>query len=150
MANVNKTIIIGRLGADPEIRTFSGGGKVAALRVCTNNRKKNKNGEWEDDPMWIDVDCFNRGDYSKMADTCENHLQKGSQVYVEGHLVLDKWTDTKTGQERQKHKIMADAIQLIDSKAQGGTSPPKREKIPSVDEPPLFPETPTKAADIPF
>ena len=69
MANLNKVMLIGRLTRDPEVRTFSNGGKVAKFGFAVNNRKKNQQtGQWEDDPVFLDVEAFNRGEFGKLAD----------------------------------------------------------------------------------
>lgn len=121
MANVNKLILIGRLTADPEVRTFSNGGKVAKLRLAVNNRRKNsQSGQWEDYPMYIDCDAFNRGENGKTADLAEQYLAKGRQVYLEGRLELETWDDKTTGQKRSKHKMIVDNIQFLDNRQQDG------------------------------
>src|SRR5712671_2329707 len=93
MANLNKVMLIGRLTRDPEVRVFSNGGKVAHFGFAVNNRKKNQaTGQWEDEPVFLDCDAFNRGDFGKTADLVEQFLRKGHQTFIEGHLVLDQWT----------------------------------------------------------
>ena len=78
MANLNKVILIGRLTRDPESRTFSTGGKVTKFGFAVTNRKKNtQTGQWEDEPMFIDCEAFNRGEFGKLADTIETVLQEG-------------------------------------------------------------------------
>src|SRR5438093_7718871 len=92
MANLNKVMLIGRLTRDPEVRMFANGGKVAKFGFAVNNRKKNsQTGQWEDDPVFLEVDAFNRGETGKTADLVES-LHKGSQIFIEGHLVLEQWT----------------------------------------------------------
>ncbi len=119
MANLNKVMLIGRLTRDPEVRTFSNGGKVAHFGFAVNNRKKNQTtGAWEDEPVYLDVEAFNRGEFGKLADQVEQYLTKGRQVYIEGHLRLDNWTD-KDGQKRSKLKIVAENFQFLDSKPEG-------------------------------
>jgi single-strand DNA-binding protein len=119
MANLNKVMLIGRLTRDPEVRTFSNGGKVAKFGFAVNNRKKNPTtGEWEDEPVFLDVDAFNRGDWGKMADLAEQYLKKGRQVFIEGHLKLDQWE--KDGQKRSKLHIVVDNFQFLDSRQDGG------------------------------
>ena len=94
MANLNKVMLIGRLTRDPEIRTFANGGKVAAIGFAVNNRRKNaQSGQWEDDPVYLDMEAFNRREGQQLADLVENSLRKGHQVFIEGHLKLDQWTD---------------------------------------------------------
>src|SRR5260370_35319196 len=98
MANLNKVMLIGRLTRDPEVRVFSNGGKVAKFGFAVNNRKKNQaTGQWEDDPVFIDVDAFNREAGRKLADPVEQYLHKGNQASIEGSLFLDQWDDTNTG-----------------------------------------------------
>src|SRR5205809_8035176 len=96
MANLNKVMLIGRLTRDAEVRTFSNGGKVAKFGFAVNNRRKNQqSGQWEDEPVFIDVEAFNRGETGKMADLIEQSfgagLGKGRQLFIEGHLRLDQW-----------------------------------------------------------
>ena len=88
MANLNKVMLIGRLTRDPEIRTFSTGGKVAKFGFAVNNRKKDQaTGQWVDDPVYIDVEAFNRGEFGKQADLVEQYLAKGRQILLEEPVV---------------------------------------------------------------
>ncbi len=120
MANLNKVMLIGRLTRDPEVRTFSTGGKVAKFGFAVNNRRKNATtNEWEDEPVFLDVDAFNRGDYNKMADRVEQNLRKGQQIFIEGHLKLDQWT-SQDGQKRQKLSIVMDNFQFLEPRRDGG------------------------------
>jgi single-strand DNA-binding protein len=119
MANLNKVMLIGRLTRDPEVRTFSNGGKVAKIGFAVNNRKKNQQtGQWEDDPVFLDIDAFNRENGRKLADLVEQYLKKGHQAYIEGNLVLDQWTD-KDGQKRSKIKVVLQDLQFLEPKADG-------------------------------
>jgi single-strand DNA-binding protein len=87
MANLNKVMLIGRLTRDPEMRTFSNGGKVAKFGFAVNNRRKNQQtGQWEDEPVFVDVEAFNRGENGKQADLVEQYLTKGRQVFIEGNF----------------------------------------------------------------
>jgi single-strand DNA-binding protein len=122
MANLNKVMLIGRLTRDPEVRTFSNGGKVAKFGFAANNRKKNMStGQWEDEPMFIDVSVFNRGESGRQADLVEQSLRKGHQVFLEGHLVLEQWDDKQTGQKRSKHALVVDNFQFLERREDGGT-----------------------------
>src|SRR5262249_15285719 len=103
MANLNKVMLIGRLTRDPEVRAFPNGGKVAAFGFAVNNRRKNaQTGQWEDEAVFLDVEAFNpRGDQGRrLADLVEQHMRKGHQFFLEGHLRLDQWTDKNDGQKR--------------------------------------------------
>ena len=136
MANLNKVMLIGRLTRDPESRTFANGGKVVKFGFAVNNRKKNAStGQWEDDPVFLDVEAFNRGEYGKMADTVEQYLRKGSQAYIEGHLVLDRWTDQQ-GNKKEKMKVVIDGMQMLDGKRDGGNGggrPPANQQADPAD-----------------
>ncbi len=119
MANFNKIMLIGRLTRDPETRTFANGGMVTKIGFAVTNRRKNgQTGQWEDEPMFIDVDVFNRGETGKLADLVRDRCRKGSQIMIEGRLHLENWDDKTTGQKRSKHKIVAETIQLLDPKPQ--------------------------------
>lgn len=124
--SLNKVVLVGRLTRDPEVRTFTNGGKVAKFGFAVSNRKKNsQTGEWEDDPMFIDVEAFNRGEGGKDADHVEQRLHKGDLVLIEGKLILDRWDDKQTGEKRSKHKIVADQITFLDQRGgegEGGSS----------------------------
>jgi single-strand DNA-binding protein len=125
MANLNKVMLIGRLTRDPEVRTFSNGGKVAKLGFAVNNRKKNtQTGEWEDVPVYLDVEFFNRGDFGKQADQVEQNLRKGRQIFIEGHLRMDTWESQQDGQKRSKLVIVGESFQYLDPKegGMGGSS----------------------------
>jgi single-strand DNA-binding protein len=123
MANLNKVMLIGRLTRDPEMRSFANGGRVAKFGFAVNNRKKNsQTGEWEDDPVFLDCEAFNRGDFGKLADQVERFLHKGSQAFLEGHLQLDRWDDKATGEKRQKLKLVVDVMQMLDPRQQQGDS----------------------------
>ena len=131
MANLNKIMLIGRLTRDPETRTFSNGGKVATFGFAVNNRKKNQQtGEWEDEPCFIDVKAFNRGDPGspgrKLADLCEQYLHKGDQTYVEGHLVMEKWQDKTSNENRSKLVVYLDDVQFLQPKADGMARAPRQ------------------------
>ena len=124
MAIFNKVILVGRLTRDVETRAFSNGGMVSKFGFAVTNRKKNaQTGNWEDEPMFIDCEAFNRGEFGKLADTIRDYCRKGSQILIEGKLHLDTWQDKTTGQNRQKHKIIVDAMQLLDPKPQDGSGP---------------------------
>jgi single-strand DNA-binding protein len=119
MANLNKVMLIGRLTRDPETRTFSTGGKVANFGFAVNNRKKNQTtGEWESEPVFVDVKAFNRQNGRQLADIVEQYLRKGNQAYIEGHLVLEQWT-SQDGQKQSKLRIVLDDFQFLEPRTDG-------------------------------
>jgi single-strand DNA-binding protein len=119
MANLNKVMLIGRLTRDPEVRTFANGGKVAKLGFAVNNRKKDaQTGQWVDDPVFLDVEVFNRGEQGRQADLAAESLRKGHQVFIEGHLRLDQWLD-QGGQKRSKLLVVVDNFQFLERREDG-------------------------------
>jgi single-strand DNA-binding protein len=123
MANLNKVMLIGRLTRDPETRAFSNGGKVASFGFAVNNKRKNsQTGQWEDDPVFLDVEAFNRPTGQQQADLVEQSLRKGNQVFIEGHMKLDQWT-AQDGQKRQKIKIVVDNFQFLEPRGEGIGAP---------------------------
>lgn len=121
MANLNKVMLIGRLTRDPEIRTFSNGGKVASIGFAVNNRKKNmQTGQWEDVPVFVDIKAFNRDTGRKMADLVEQYLRKGQQVYIEGRLTLEEWVGKEDGKKKSKLLITMDDMQFLERREDGG------------------------------
>lgn len=109
MASVNKVIIVGNLGRDPEMRTFPSGDQVANVTIATTDRWRDKNtGENKESTEWHRI-VFN----GRLAEIVGQYLRKGSQVYVEGSLRTRKWTDQATGQERYATEIRADSMQML-------------------------------------
>jgi len=120
MANLNKVMLIGRLTRDPETRMFSNGGKVTKFGFAVNNRKKNsQTGQWEDEPVFIDCEAFNRGENGTLADRVEQTLRKGQQIFIEGHLKLDQWDDKTSGQKRSALRVVVDNFQYLERREDG-------------------------------
>jgi single-strand DNA-binding protein len=106
---VNKAILIGNLGADPEVRSTSSGDAVANIRLATAFTWKDKNGEKQERTEWHRVVFF-----GKTAEIAGEYLKKGSLVYIEGHLQTRKWQD-KDGQDRYTTEIIADRLHMLRS-----------------------------------
>ncbi|MFZ7216279.1 single-stranded DNA-binding protein [Avibacterium avium] len=121
MAGVNKVIIVGNLGNDPEIRTMPNGEAVANISVATSESWMDKNtGERREITEWHRI-VF----YRRQAEVAGEYLRKGSKVYVEGRLRTRKWQD-QNGQDRYTTEIQGDVLQMLDSRAersQGGYAP---------------------------
>ena len=118
--SVNHVILIGNQGADPEIRTFQNGGKVANLRIATSENWKDRNtGERKERTEWHSVAIFNE----QLAKVAEQYLRKGSKVYLEGQLETRKWQD-QSGQERYTTEIVLrqfrGELTLLDGRGEGG------------------------------
>lgn len=133
MANFNRVILIGRLTRDPETKTFGSGGMVTNFGFVTNGRKK-QGSEWVDDPMFIDVAVFNRGEFGKLADLVRDRCKKGTPIMIEGKLSLEQWDDKSTGAKRSKHKIVADQIQLLEPRSAGDRQATGRDDGPPDDD----------------
>ncbi|KAF1023460.1 MAG: Single-stranded DNA-binding protein [Paracidovorax wautersii] len=115
MASVNKVIIVGNLGRDPEVRYLPSGDAVANITVATTDRYRDKQtGENKEITEWHRVNFF-----GKLAEIAGQYLRKGSQVYVEGSLRTRKWTD-QSGVEKYSTEIRADTMQMLGSRAGGG------------------------------
>ena len=117
---VNKVILIGNLGRDPEIRTFQNGGKVANLRIATSEQWKDRNtGERRERTEWHSVAVMSEG----LVNVIERYLKKGSKVYVEGQLETRKWQD-QSGQDRYTTEVVLrgfnGTLQMLDSRGGGG------------------------------
>jgi single-strand DNA-binding protein len=156
MASVNKVILIGNLGRDPEVRYLPSGDAVANLSVATTEVWKDKAGEKQEQTEWHRVAFFGR-----QAEICGEYLRKGSSIYVEGRLQTRKWTD-KDGNERYTTEIRGDRMQLLGGRGAGGGSAemrePPAESAPAESAPRKAPATAGKKAtgfddlddDIPF
>lgn len=113
---VNKVILIGNIGGDPDIRYIPNGGAVTSVRVATSDVWKDKQtGQNQERTEWHRVVFFNR-----LAEIAGEYLRKGSKVYVEGSLRTRKWQD-QSGQERYTTEIVADQMQMLDSRGGAGT-----------------------------
>lgn len=113
---VNKVILVGNLGKDPEVRYTSGGQAVANLRLATSRSWTDKqSGQRKEETEWHDVEVW-----GKQAEQCGEYLAKGRQVYVEGRLKTDKWQDKQSGQERSKVKVVADTVRFLGGRGAGG------------------------------
>ena len=111
--SVNKVILVGNLGADPESRTTGGGTVVATIRLATSERKKDEGGQWTDHTEWHRVVAF-----GKVAENVAKYLKKGRQIYVEGRIRTRKWQD-KEGQEKYTTEILADTVQFLGGGREG-------------------------------
>lgn len=134
--SVNKCILIGNLGADPEVRTMGSGGKVVSLRIATSESWKDKgSGDRREKTEWHSVVIFNEG----LAKVAEAYCRKGSKVYIEGQLQTRKWQD-QNGNDRYSTEIVLQnyrgELTLLDSPSgdRGGGSAPQTKGRPSFDD----------------
>jgi len=123
MASVNKVILIGNLGADPETRYLPSGDAVTNIRIATSEKWKDKSGEQQEHTEWHRIAFF-----GKLAEIAGEYLKKGSPVYVEGRIRTRKWQD-KEGQDKYSTEIVADRMQMLGGRGggSGGSEPMTRE-----------------------
>lgn len=116
MSSLNKAMIIGRLGADPEVRYTQSNTAVANLSVATTERYKDKNGEQQENTEWHRIVAWGR-----LAEICQEYLKKGSLAYFEGRIETRQWED-KDGQKKYTTEIKAFNMQMLDSRGDSGGS----------------------------
>ena len=112
--SVNKVILLGHVGKDPEIRTTNGGALVANLSIATTDRYKDSRGEWQDRTEWHNLAACARG-----AEILRDYVKKGSKLYVEGKLQTSTWEDRQNGGKKYRTEIVARDIVLLGSQDNG-------------------------------
>ena len=113
--SVNKVILIGNLGKDPEVKYTPQGTAVARLTVATNERFKDKSGEWQDRTEWHNVVLWQR-----LAEIAGEYLKKGGKVYIEGRLQTRSWDDKQTNQKKYMTEVVANDLVLLTGRGEGG------------------------------
>lgn len=136
MASLNKVMLIGRLGKDPEVRFTGSGSAVASFSVATTERTKNKSGEWEDKTEWHNVVIWGR-----LAEIAGEYLRKGSLAYFEGRMSTRKWVE-KNDVTKYTTEVIADKMQMLTPKAGGEAADNDATRD---EKPPINPDD-----DIPF
>ena len=115
--SLNRVQLIGNLGKDPEIKYTPQGTPVAKLTIATNERFKDKGGEWQDRTEWHNVVLWQR-----LAEIAGEYLKKGGKVYVEGRLQTRSWDDKQTGQKKYMTEVVASDLILLGGRGEGGES----------------------------
>lgn len=126
MAYLNKVLLIGRLGADPEIRSTQTGAKVATFRMAVSRWWKNADGERQEATEWINIESWGR-----LAELCENYLNKGRLIYIEGRLQTDQYE--RDGERRYFTKVVTRDIQILEGKSvetEGAAADIDEEEVP--------------------
>jgi single-strand DNA-binding protein len=111
MKSVNKVILIGNLGKDPEVKYTPQGTAVANFSVACNERYKDKNDEWQDRTEWVNVQAW-----ARTAEIVGEYLHKGSQVYIEGRLKTDSWEDKQSGEKKYRTQVVVNDLVLLGGK----------------------------------
>jgi len=114
MASLNKVMLIGNLGKDPEVRYTAGGTAVASFSLATSEKFKGKTGEWEEKTEWHNITLW-----ARLAEIAGEYLSKGKTVYIEGRLQTRKWQD-KDGKDRYTTEIVGEKMQMLSGKGEGG------------------------------
>jgi single-strand DNA-binding protein len=138
MAGVNKVILVGNLGADPEIRYTPSGTAVANFRIATSENRTNKEGQKETRTEWHRIVTFGR-----LAEICGEYLSKGKQVYIEGRIQTRQWDD-RDGNKRYTTEIIANTMQML---GRAGDQP---KEVPESEPPQAEEPTPPELDDVPF
>ena len=126
---INRAMILGRLGQDPEIRATASGTQVANLNIATNSRSKDQSGNWVDQTEWHRVTLF-----GKAAEVAGQYLRKGSQVYVEGRIQTRKWQD-QNGQDRYTTEIVGSEMQMIGGNEGGNGGQQQQQQYQAPQQP---------------
>ena len=114
MKSVNKVILIGNLGKDPEVKYTQGGMPVAKFTLATNERFKDKEGQWQDRTEWHNITAFQR-----LAEIVGEYLKKGGKCFIEGSLRTSSWDDKETGQKKYKTEIIANDLVMLSGRGEG-------------------------------
>lgn len=115
--SVNKVILIGNLGKDPEVRYTPSGVPVAKFSIATNERYKDKGGDWQDRAEWHNIVAWQR-----LAEIVGEYLKKGSKVYIEGRLQTSSWEDKQSGEKKSRTEIVAQELLMLDGRGNGDLS----------------------------
>ena len=113
--SLNKVMLIGNLGKDPEVKFTPGGTAVAKFSLATNERFKDKAGEWQDRTEWHNIVAWQR-----LAEIVGEYVKKGSKIYIEGRLQTSSWEDKQSGEKKYRTEIIASDLLLLGSRGEGG------------------------------
>jgi single-strand DNA-binding protein len=112
--SVNKVILLGNIGKDPEVKFLPSGSAVATFSIATSERFKDKGGEWQDRTEWHNLVAF-----GKVAEIIRDYVKKGAKLYVEGSLRTQSWDDKTSGQKRYKTEIVVNDLSLLSGRGEG-------------------------------
>ncbi len=115
--SVNKVILLGNVGKDPEIRATGSGTAVASFSIATSERFKDKTGNWQDRTEWHNLVA-----YQRLAEIVRDYVKKGTKLYIEGRLQTSSWDDKTTGQKKYRTEIIVNDLSLLSGRGEGGES----------------------------
>lgn len=113
---VNKVILLGNVGKDPEIRATGGGMQVAKFTLATTEKTKDQSGNWNDKTEWHNLVAFGR-----TAEIVRDYVKKGSQLYIEGKISTSSWDDKESGQKKYRTEILVNDLQLLGGRGEGAS-----------------------------
>ena len=113
--SINKVILLGNLGKDPELKSTPGGIAIATFSLATSSSVKDKDGNWQEKTEWHNVKAFQR-----TAEIAAQYLMKGNKVYIEGRLHSESWDDKETGQKKYKTEVIVNELVLLGGPREGG------------------------------
>jgi len=113
--SINKVILLGNLGKDPELKSTPGGMAIATFSLATSSSVKDKDGNWQEKTEWHNVKAFQR-----TAEIAAQYLKKGNKVYIEGRLHSESWDDKETGQKKYKTEVIVNELVLLGGPREGG------------------------------
>ena len=113
--NINRVVLTGNLTRDPELRSLQSGMSVCSLRIATNTRRKDQSGQWVDKPNYFDITVW-----GQQGENCATYLQKGRPVAIDGRLEWREWDATDGSGKRQSVEIIADSVQFLGGRDDGG------------------------------
>ena len=149
---INKVMLIGNLGKDPEVRHLEGGSAVARFSIATNENYQDRNGEWQTQTEWHNVVAWRA-----LAERAEKQLKKGSLVYLEGKLTTRKWQD-QNGNDRYTTEVVARTLRILERREtnlgqegnMSGSLPGAQNDFPTVEKTVSQPVSPPEDDDLPF
>ena len=142
---INKVILVGRLGKDPEIRSTPGGTSIAKFTLATDEKFTDRNGEKQERTEWHDIEAWDR-----LGEICGQYLRKGKLVYIEGSIRTDSWDDKETGQKRSRKKIVAREMKMLDRKDDSGSGGGYGQPRASSSRPAASPDVIEDDEEVPF
>jgi single-strand DNA-binding protein len=149
--SVNKVILLGNVGKDPEIRSTGGGTMVASFTLATTDRYQDAQGNWQDKTEWHNLKAFKR-----TAEIVRDYVKKGAKLYIEGKITTSSWDDKESGQKRYRTEILVNDISLLSGRDEsGGGGYSRQSNVTSFDQRPSagqdeVAQTEISDDDIPF
>ncbi|HEU5458766.1 MAG TPA: single-stranded DNA-binding protein [Terracidiphilus sp.] len=132
--SVNKVILLGNVGKDPEIRSTPGGTMVATFSLATSDRTKDQQGNWQDRTEWHNLVAFQR-----TAEIIRDYVKKGSKLYVEGRIQTRSWDDKESGQKKYRTEIVVNDLSLLSGRDEGSGSSSRSGNTAGFDQRPAAP-----------